>query len=186
MDAMSISTKTLRERWEATKGQDPLFNAVDGANCPHLPRGDEKSHSLLLEKGLFRIGLPWPPRDRNGGVIEPEFTIEVAMDPTGCNTHPVYGLTSPNPAVSVYRRARMAANVRYLESAQAPQNTKTGLPLVRDPVSGIHSSMSIMSDARVTSLAEQAQDAGSSHMAMGARTVSHSGMSMSRGPPVVW
>ncbi len=166
IDAMSISTKTLRERWDATRGRDPLFDMSDGGNCPNLPRAERASHSLLLERGLFRIGLAWPPKDPLGNVIEPEFTIEVATDPTGCNTDPVYGLKSAKPTVSVYRRARMAANVRYLESAQAPQNTKTGLPLMRDPVTGIHSSMSIMSDARVTSLAQQAQDASSTHMGM--------------------
>mgnify|MGYP001164723664 FL=1 len=165
-DAMGISTKTIRERWEATNGKDPLFRPVDGKNCPHLPDGDPKSHSLILERGLFRVAMPWPPKDFNGKPIKPDFDIEVIWDPTGCNTHPVYGLKSPNPTVSVYRRSRMAANVRYLEATQAPQNTKTGLPLVRDPVSGIHSSMSIMSDARVTSLAMQAQDAARSHMAM--------------------
>jgi hypothetical protein len=163
-DAMSISAKTLNERWDATKGMDPLFTMSDGGNCPNLSREDRASHSLLLDRGLFRIGLAWPPKDALGKVIEPEFTIEVAADPTGCNTDPVYGLTSATPTVSVYRRARMAANVRYLESAQAPQNTKTGLPLARDPVTGIHSSMSIMSDARVTSLAQQAQDASATHM----------------------
>ena len=167
IDAMGISTKTIKERWAATNGRDPLFHASDGSNCPHLPQNDPKSHSLLLEHGLFRVGLPWPPKDFNGNAIEPEFEIEVAMDPTGCNTHAEYGLNSAHPTVSVYRRSRMAANVRYLESAQAQSNTKTGLPLVRDPVTGIHSSMSIMSDARVTSLAMQAQDAGGVHMGMG-------------------
>jgi hypothetical protein len=166
MDAMSISTNTLRERWVATKGKDSLFDMSDGGNCPNLPREERASHSLLLDRGLFRVGLSWPPRDVRGNIIEPEFTIEVATDPTGCNTNPTYGLKSAKPTVSVYRRARMAANVRYLESAQAPSNTKTGLPLLSDPVTGIHSSMSIMSDARVTSLAQQAQDAGATHMGM--------------------
>jgi hypothetical protein len=180
IDAMGISTKTIRERWNETNGRDPLFHPSDGANCPHLPRGDAKSHSLLLERGLFRVGMRWPPKDFAGNVIEPEFEIEVATDPTGCNTHPQYGLTSANPTVSVYRRSRMAANVRYLESAQAQSNTKTGLPLVRDPVTGIHSSMSIMSDARVTSLAMQAQDAGGVHMGMGSPGGADSHLQMSR------
>jgi hypothetical protein len=57
-------------------------------NCPTLPRGDPRSHSLLLERGLFRIALPWPPRRPDGTTIEPEFTIEVVRDPSGCNTGP--------------------------------------------------------------------------------------------------
>jgi hypothetical protein len=66
--------------------------------------GQAASHSLLLERGLFRVFLPWPPRTSLDEAIEPEFTIEVLGDPTGCNTDPVYGLGSENPTISVYRR----------------------------------------------------------------------------------
>ena len=75
-------------------GKDPLFAAVDGTNCPHSAAGDPPSHSLLLERGLIRVVLPWPPRDADGTRIDPEFTLEVVRDPTGCNTHPDYGLHS--------------------------------------------------------------------------------------------
>src|SRR5690606_18776783 len=113
-DAMSLSVETIRRRWKETGGKDPLFAPIDGMNCPHLPPGDPASHSLLLERGLFRIFLPWPPKAADGSDIEPELTIEVVRDPTGCNTHPEYGLKSPNPMVSVYRRPRPAANLRYV------------------------------------------------------------------------
>lgn len=36
-DGMSVSLKSIRERWEKTGGRDPLFAAVDGQNCPNLP-----------------------------------------------------------------------------------------------------------------------------------------------------
>src|SRR6185503_15199225 len=39
-DGMALSAATVRERWEETNGQDPLFAAVDGRNCPNLPAGD--------------------------------------------------------------------------------------------------------------------------------------------------
>src|SRR5688572_32772782 len=90
-DAMSLSLRSVRERWAATGGRDPLFAAVDGMNCPTLPAGDPRSHSLLLERGLFRIALPWPPKRPDGTSIEPEFAIDVVRDPTGCNTDPVHG-----------------------------------------------------------------------------------------------
>ena len=87
-DGMSLSVRSIRERWGATGGKDPLFAAVDGMNCPNLPPDDPASHSLLLERGLFRVALPWPPQRADGTPIDPEFTIEVVRDPSGCNTDP--------------------------------------------------------------------------------------------------
>ena len=39
-DGMSLSVRSIRERWTATGGKDPLFAAVDGMNCPNLPPDD--------------------------------------------------------------------------------------------------------------------------------------------------
>ena len=110
-NAMSVSTASLRERWIETGGRDPVFAAIDGSNCPDLPQAAAATHSLLLERGLFRIALPWPPKNASGAPIEPEFRIEIVRDPTACNTSPVYGLHSQHPSVSVYRRPRVAANL---------------------------------------------------------------------------
>ncbi|SPF45557.1 conserved exported hypothetical protein [Candidatus Sulfopaludibacter sp. SbA4] len=96
-NAMSVSAAALRERWKETGGKDPIFAAVDGSNCPDLAQEMESSHSLLLERGLFRIFLPWPPRG-----VRPEFRIEVVRDPTGCNK---------GGDISLYRRPRIAANL---------------------------------------------------------------------------
>jgi len=85
-DGMSISLETIRQRWGVTNGSDPLFAAVDGKNCPDLPDGYPKSHSLLLDRGLIRVSLPWPPKAADGSVVKPEFTMEVVRDPTGCNS----------------------------------------------------------------------------------------------------
>jgi hypothetical protein len=169
-DGMSISAATAQRRWEETDGKDPLFAAVDGSNCPSLPQGEKSSHSLLLERGLFRIPLPWPPRDAQGRVIEPEFTIEVVSDPTGCNLDPVYGLHSDNPRVSVFRRPRPAANLRYvmeIPHGVAPYDTlffndRTLLP--RDPETGEFVPNQLMSDGRAVTLKLQAQDAAVHHL----------------------
>src|SRR4051794_1634677 len=59
--AMSLSLELIRLRWFDTNGKDPLFAAVDGSNCPDLPQEKQESHALLLERGLIRIALPWPP-----------------------------------------------------------------------------------------------------------------------------
>jgi hypothetical protein len=166
-DAMALSVVTVRERWQATAGQDPLFAAVDGRNCPTLPSGDAAAHSLLLTRGLIRVALPWPPRDAAGVPLPVELTLEVVRDPTGCNTDPVYGLTSPQPTVSVYRRPRPVANTKYLTHNNfgvGPFIAKSGLPAFRDPDTGLPTSMNMMSDARATTLKIQAVDAARSHL----------------------
>ena len=166
-DSMSLSVRTIRERWEATAGKDPLFAAVDGMNCPHLPPGDPRSHSLLLERGLIRVALPWPPRNPDGTRIDPEFTIEVVRDPGGCNTHRTYGLASADPTISVYRRPRPVANTKYTTHQNfgvGPFIAKSGLPTATDPETGRPTSMNLMSDARAPTLAVQAQDAAAQHL----------------------
>jgi hypothetical protein len=168
-DAMSLSLRSVRERWASTGGRDPLFAAVDGANCPTLPAADPRSHSLLLERGLFRLALPWPPRRADGTAIDPEFTIEVVRDPTGCNTDPIYGLQSPNPSISVFRRPRPLANTKYTTHQNfgvGPFVTKNGTPAAVDPETGRPTSMNLMADARVPTLALQAQDAARQHLQM--------------------
>jgi len=157
-NGMSLSIASLVERWNATQGKDPVFAAVDGSNCPNLPQAERASHSLLLERGLIRVDLPWPPAG-----VQPEFKIEVIRDPTGCNTSREYGLTSATPKVSVYRRPRVAANLKYVQASIGLINIKTGLPLVRDPETGRSSSMNFMSDAREPSLKTQAVSAALDH-----------------------
>jgi cytochrome c peroxidase len=100
-NAMSLSVDNIRRRWTDTAGQDPLFAAIDGSNCPSLPQAQRASHSLLLDHGLFRVSLPWPPRN-----ITPDFRLEVLSDPPGCNATP--------GQISVYRRPRPSANLTRL------------------------------------------------------------------------
>lgn len=171
---MGLSLQTIRRRWKETNGQDPLFAAIDGSNCPNLPQDKASSHSLLLTRGLFRVSLPWPPaKGADGLAIEPEFTIEVVRDPTGCNTDPVYGLKSAHPHVSVYRRPRVVANLKYVAvdaggevyGPAGPFNAKgVGMVMDRDPETGRFMSMNIMSDARTPTLKIQAQDAARDHL----------------------
>jgi cytochrome c peroxidase len=104
--AMSISAKGVREVFERTHGEDPLFAAVDGANCPTNTTRSRETHSLLLERGLIRIGIDIPK--------SPQFTIAVVHDPYGCaiTNDPKTGL----PEVSVYRRPLPTTNLRYLST----------------------------------------------------------------------
>lgn len=163
-DAMSLSLRTIQARWERHGFQDPLFHPSDGSNCPTAAQERRESHSLLLDRGLVRISLPWPPRDLDGNPIDPEFTLEVVSDPTGCNSGRVYGLTASAPNVSVYRRPRMAANLRYIVKPIAERNTKTMMPLDRDPETGERVGMALLSDSRFPTLKLQAIDAVQAHL----------------------
>lgn len=161
-DAMSLSVNSIRERWEATAGADPLFDTFDGANCPDQPRGVRSSHSLLLDHGLIRIALPWPPKN-----VEPEFTLEVVKDPAGCNTSPKHGMQSEESTISVYRRPRMAGNLRYVTtsfSLSGRFNGKTGEPLAVDPATSQRVGLPILSDARQPTLEAQADEALRTHL----------------------
>jgi len=166
-NGMSLSVETIRRRWDETHGKDPLFAPVDGMNCPNLPADDPRSHSLLLNRGLFRIFLPWPPKAADGSAIEPEFTLEVVRDPTGCNTSREYGLTGAHPMVSVYRRPRPVANMKYVTHQGFGVYAfigKNGLPATRDPETGLPSGMNLMSDARQPTLKTQAVEAAITHL----------------------
>jgi hypothetical protein len=163
-DGMSLSVRTIRQRWDDTEGKDPLFAAIDGSNCPSLPQGVESSHSLLLDHGLIRVFRPWPPRGFDGNAVTPEFDIEVIHDPTGCNTDPDYGLKSANPTVSVYRRPRPTTNLKYITAVGFPFEPKNGLPLPLDPETGEPLSGNIMADSRARTLKEQAIDAMVTHL----------------------
>ena len=104
--AMGISTPQIRERFAQTRGRDPLFAAVDGANCPTAAMDDKSAHSLLLDHGLIRIAITLP--------ATAQFTVSVAHDPYGCalNKDPQTGLVT----VSEYRRPLPTTNLRYLST----------------------------------------------------------------------
>ena len=166
-NAMSVSLDAIQARWRDTRGTDPIFAAIDGSNCPSLPQADAASHSMLLKRGLFRVSLPWPPQRADGAPIEPEFTIEVVRDPSGCNTSDTYGLKSSKPAVSVYRRPRPAANLKYVIADDFGVGAfigKNGQPAARDPETGKPRQMNMMSDAREVTLQGQAISAAVTHL----------------------
>jgi hypothetical protein len=173
-NAMGLSLQTIRRRWQETHGKDPLFAAIDGSNCPSLPQDEASSHSLLLNRGLFRVALPWPRTvGPDGSPVVPEFSIEVIRDPTGCNTDPVYGLKSADPHISVFRRPRMVANLKYVAidaggevyGPAGPFNAKRlAMVMDKDPETGRYVAMNIMSDARAPTLKMQAQEAARDHL----------------------
>jgi hypothetical protein len=104
--AFSLSSDHVQELYERTHGTDPLFNAIDGANCPDAAPGDREAHSLLLSRGLIRVAITLP--------LHPQFTVVVAHDPYGCAIR--YDPVTDQPTISVYRRPLPATNLRYISA----------------------------------------------------------------------
>ena len=89
----------------STLGADPLFAAVDGANCPTASASDSSAHSLILNNGLFRITVTLP--------ATAQFKLTVLSDPYGCA---VTTNSSGQQVVSVYRRPLAATTTADFSS----------------------------------------------------------------------
>ena len=67
-DGWTVSAQSVQARFNSSLGTDPIFRLVDGAICPSADVSSLQSklqaYSLLLSRGLIRIGLPIP-RTRN-------------------------------------------------------------------------------------------------------------------------
>jgi hypothetical protein len=145
--AMGLGLDRIRQQYADSRGTDPLFAAIDGSNCPNLPQREKSSHSLLLNRGVFRISLPLP--------ANAEFKVEVVRDPTGCNIGPAYGLNAAHPAISVFRRPRVVGNLKYVLGSESAFHLNAA-PSVWPEVM-------LAADGRDRSLAEQAADAMHAH-----------------------
>jgi len=100
----SVTPPGIQQRFAGTDGLDPIFRNNDGSNCEGADLSTLGSRhaafSLLLNKGLIRVGLDVPP---NG-----EFTIESVDDPYGCGT--------PLSKASMYRRPLPSTNLGFLST----------------------------------------------------------------------
>ena len=134
----------MQARFYVSFGTDPIFRLVDGATYPNADVSTIgtklNAYSLLMSKGLIRIGLPMP--------ANAEFNIIAVNDPYACNTNPITGLTSfgaghpTTGIVSGYRRPLPSTNLGFLST--------------------------IMWDGREPSLSSQATDATLIHAQAGA------------------
>jgi cytochrome c peroxidase len=104
-DAMGLRADNVRIRYITSRGTDPLFAAIDGANCPSGSPRNPADHSLLLGHGLIRIPITLPST--------PQFTIKAVHDPYGCAI-----VTDDTGAqtVSVYRRPLPTTNLKFLST----------------------------------------------------------------------
>ena len=57
-NAMSVSVESIRERWRAMQGRDPIFAAIDGSNNPSLPQA--RSAPIRCFSIADCSASPWP------------------------------------------------------------------------------------------------------------------------------
>jgi hypothetical protein len=102
-EGWSITPAGVQARFEQTHGLDPIFRLVDGANSPlvDVSSADARrgAYSMLLNKGLIRVGMPIP-----GGA---EFELVAVDDP--------YGFASAKE-LSLFRRPLPTANIAFLST----------------------------------------------------------------------
>jgi len=103
---MGLSPSAAQALFASTSGTDPLFNAVDGANCPNAAAGDSAARSLLLNSGLIRIAIALP--------ATAQFSITAISDPYGCAI--TVNSSTGAKTVSVYRRPLPATGIAFLSN----------------------------------------------------------------------
>jgi cytochrome c peroxidase len=133
----TITPEGVRARFEETDGLDPIFRPNDGSNCENADVSTrakrKKAYSLLLNRGLIRIGIDVPTQTNDVPPKPAEFEIVSVDDPYHCPA----SLVSPLPSASMYRRPLPTTNLPFLSA--------------------------IMSDGREPDLAHQALDATLGH-----------------------
>jgi cytochrome c peroxidase len=102
--AWTITPDNVQARFAASNGLDPIFMDNDGSNCEGAAAFSiadrQAAYSLLLSRGLIRVGLDVPP--------DAEFRIESVSDPNHCR--------QASNDVSAYRRPLPATNLRFLSA----------------------------------------------------------------------
>nr|HEX4318799.1 hypothetical protein [Kofleriaceae bacterium] len=102
-DGWTIIPDHLQIRFDLTGGTDPVFRLVDGANSPNADVSTvskrRKAYSMLLNRGVIRIGLPMP--------AGAQFDLTTVDDP--------YHYASA-AQLSLFRRPLQSANLDYLST----------------------------------------------------------------------
>jgi len=82
---------------------DPLFDPLNGANCPTAAAGSSSARSLLLNNGLIRASI--------GVAANAQFTVTAIHDPYGCA---ISTSASGQKLVSIYRRPLPTSGLPYI------------------------------------------------------------------------
>jgi cytochrome c peroxidase len=146
--AWTISPPELRHRFDATQGLDPIFRTVDGSNSPNADvstvAARRQAYSMLLTKGVIRIGMPIP--------AGAEFALVAVNDP--------YGFASA-AQLSLFRRPLPSTNLRFLTAVMWDGRESFG-PLGTTPISST-ATPAQNAAALIADLKHQAMDATLTH-----------------------
>lgn len=144
-DGWSVSASNVRLRFELTKGTDPIFRTVDGANSPladvSTVPARRAAYSMLLSKGVFRVERPIP--------ANAEFELAAVDDP--------YGYASA-AGLSLFRRPLPTTNLRFISTVMwdgREVDPSTPMKIENSPQQNF--------EILWTSLAHQALDATNGH-----------------------
>jgi len=103
-DNWSIVPASLQARFDSSDGTDPVFRLNDGSNSPAADvstvAARRAAYSMLLSKGLIRVGLSIP--------AGAEFTLAAVDDP--------YGYASAANGLSLFRRPLPTTNLKFLST----------------------------------------------------------------------
>jgi len=141
-DGMSVSAAHIQDRFGRTRGLDPIFRTVDGANCDHgldvsTESARRAAYSLLRTRGLIRVGIDVP--------AGADFDIVEVDNPYGC------GETNN---ISMYRRPLPSTNLRFLSAVMWDGRQSAGANKI------IYTNYST---ALITNLLRQSLDATNGH-----------------------
>src|SRR5262249_60704060 len=104
---MSVSATGIQARFEATRGTDPIFRTNDGSTSPLADTSTfearRAAYSMLLTKGLIRVGLSVPPTA--------EFELLAVDDPYGYAGH-----NDKANELSLFRRPLPSTNLNFLSA----------------------------------------------------------------------
>jgi hypothetical protein len=161
--AMTITPPQVQQLFNASNGLDPLFRLNDGANGPNAPVATlaqrRAAYSLLLSKGLIRVGLPLPATR--------DFDVKVVLDPyAGTGANPPLNQTVPataTPVLSFYRRPLLSANTRFIAGVMWDGREATVSPVPPNQAVGDGVQASEVGAPVRTNMLTQANDATRGH-----------------------
>jgi cytochrome c peroxidase len=102
--AWTVTPELIAQRFQDTRGLDPIFRTNDGSNCPGADVSSlgkrRAAFSLILSRGLIRVEVGVPASG--------EFVIDSIDDPYDCG--------APLTAASMYRRPLPSTNLGFLSA----------------------------------------------------------------------
>jgi cytochrome c peroxidase len=115
-NAWTITPANVQRRFDASGGTDPIFRSNDGSNCEGTASLSADAYSLLLTRGLIRVGIDVP--------FGAEFVIEEVEDPYNCG--------APMTQASMYRRPLPTANLKFLTAVMWDGRESSATTTIRE------------------------------------------------------